>query len=114
MKLEINGKTLTAKLSDSTAAGELAEKLKAGPVTLTLNEYGGFEKVGKLPWALTAEDTQIAAQPGDILLYQGNQITVMYGENAWRYTRLATVTGVTAAELAAFLGEGNPQVTLTL
>ena len=114
MKLEINGKTLTAKLSDSTAAGELAEKLKAEPVTVTLNEYGGFEKVGKLPWALTAEDTQIAAQPGDILLYQGNQITVMYGENAWRYTRLATVTGVTAAELAAFLGEGNPQVTLML
>ena len=70
--IDVNGNKLTAALADSTAAKELAEKLKTEPVTVTLNEYGGFEKVGKLPWSLTKTDESIVTEAGDIMLYQGN------------------------------------------
>ncbi len=42
--VSVNGKELTASFADSTAAKELAEKLKEAPVTVKLEEYGGFEK----------------------------------------------------------------------
>ena len=70
--IDVNDNKLTAALADSTAAKELAEKLKAEPVTVTLNEYGGFEKVGDLPWSLTKSDKQVSTEPGDIMLYQGD------------------------------------------
>ena len=60
--LSVNGTELTASLADSIAAQELTEKLKAEPVTVTLNEYGGFEKVGKLPWSLTKNDEPVITE----------------------------------------------------
>ncbi|WP_207718988.1 cyclophilin-like fold protein [Oribacterium sp. oral taxon 102] len=33
-------------------------------------------------------DEQIITVPGDIILYQGNQITIYYDENTWNFTRL--------------------------
>lgn len=112
--LSIGGKTLTAVPADTEAAAELIEKLRTEPVTLELSEYGGFEKVGRLPWALPRNDTQISAQAGDILLYQGNQMTVFYGENAWSYTRLAHLENISQAELAELFGSGDITVTLSL
>ena len=114
IQISVNGQTLTAVPADTEAAAALAEKLRTEPLTLKLNEYGGFEKVGKLPWALPRSDSQISAQAGDILLYQGNQMTIFYGENAWSYTRLARLENITQAELAALFGSGDVTVTLSL
>ena len=113
LKLYVNGTELTATLSGSTAAKELTEKLKAGSVTVTLNEYGGFEKVGKLPWALTKTDETIAAEAGDIMLYQGNQMTIFYNPNSWSYTKLGHIDNITGEELEELFGEGNITVTLS-
>ncbi len=114
MKLTVNGTTLTAAFSDTQAARELAERLAEAPVTVSLSEYGGFEKVGKLPWTLNRTDVQTETKPGDIMLYQGNQMTVFYGTNTWSYTSLASIEGVTAEELAALFGSGDISVTLSL
>ena len=113
LKLSVNGTELTATLADSTAAKELAEKLKAEPVTVTLNEYGGFEKVGKLPWSLTKTDESIVTEAGDIMLYQGNQMTIFYNSNSWSYTKLGSIDNITGEELAKLFGEGNITVTLS-
>ncbi len=112
--LSVNGQELTASFSDSTAAKELTEKLKAEPVTVTLNEYGGFEKVGKLPWPLTRTDANTETEPCDIMLYQGNQMTIFYNSNSWSYTKLGHIENTTQKELKALLGEGNATVTLSL
>ncbi len=112
-KISVNGTELTATLADSTAAKELAEKLKAEPVTVTLNEYGGFEKVGKLPWSLTKTDESIVTEAGDIMLYQGNQMTIFYNSNSWSYTKLGHIDNITGEELAKLFGEGNITVTLS-
>ncbi|SDB45268.1 hypothetical protein SAMN02910317_02298 [Ruminococcaceae bacterium FB2012] len=113
LKIYINGTELTATLADSTAAKELAEKLKAEPVTVKLNEYGGFEKVGKLPWSLTQTDESTVTEAGDIMLYQGNQITIFYNSNSWSYTKLGSIDKITGEELAKLFGEGNITVTLS-
>ena len=112
--IDVNDNKLTAALADSTAAKELAEKLKAEPITVTLNEYGGFEKVGDLPWSLTKTDEQLSTEPGDIMLYQGNQMTIFYNSNSWSYTKLGSIENTTQEELKALFGEGDVTVTLSL
>lgn len=113
LKISVNGTELTATLAESTAAKELAEKLKDEPATVTLNEYGGFEKVGKLPWSLTKTDESIVTEAGDIMLYQGNQMTIFYNSNSWSYTRLGHIDNITGEELANLFSEGNITVTLS-
>ena len=112
--VDVNGNKLTASLADSTAAKELAEKLKAGSVTVTLNEYGGFEKVGDLPWSLTKSDKQVSTEPGDIMLYQGDQMTIFYNSNSWSYTKLGHIENTTQEELKTVFGEGDVTVTFSL
>ena len=112
--IDVNGNKLTAALADSTAAKELAEKLKSGSVTVMLNEYGGFEKVGDLPWSLTKSDKQVSTEPGDIMLYQGDQMTIFYNSNSWSYTKLGSIENTTQEELESLFGEGDITVTLSL
>ena len=81
---------LVVTLADTDAARALAEKLQEGPVTVSLHAYGGFEKVGPLPWGLPASDGQTTAQPGDVMLYQGNQIRYSPARTAGPTPRSAT------------------------
>ena len=98
---------LTATLADNSSAVAFYELLKKGPLTVKLNEYGGFEKVGSLGTSLPRNDRQVKTSAGDIMLYQGNQITIFYNGNSWSYTPLGKVDGVTQAELKKILGKGN-------
>ena len=104
--IEVNGHTLTAELADNEAARALAELAEEG-FTAKLNEYGGFEKVGKLPQSLPKSDERITTEAGDIMLYQGNQMTIFYGSNAWSYTKLGHITGVSQQELNDIFGSGD-------
>ena len=112
--ISVNGRELTASLADTTAAKEFAEKLKDEPVTVTLSEYGGFEKVGDLPWPLTKSDEDTETEPGDIMLYQGDKMTIFYNSNSWSYTKLGHIENTTQEELKTVLGEGDVTVTLSL
>ncbi len=98
---------LTATLADNSSATAFYKLLEKGPVTIKMNEYGGFEKVGSLGTSLPRSDSQIATTAGDIMLYQGKQITIFYNNSSWSYTRLGKVDGVTQAELKKILGKGN-------
>lgn len=105
---------MTATLAVNDATEELAEKLAAGPVTITMNNYGGFEKVGALPWSLPTSDTRIVTKPGDIMLYAGNNMVIFYGENVWAYTPLGVLDTADPQEIGNFVGNGNKQVTIAL
>ena len=98
---------LTATLSDNSSAMAFYELLEKGPVTIKMTDYGNFEKVGPLGTKLPRNDTQITTQAGDIILYQGNQITIYYDTNSWNFTRLGKVDGVTQTELKQILGKGD-------
>ena len=112
--IKAGDKSFYAAFEDNTSAKALIEKLNSGEITVNMHDYGSFEKVGTLPWTLPRNDTQITTVPGDIILYQGNQITIYYDENSWSFTKLAHIGGATKQALLSVLGEGNVSVTLSL
>jgi hypothetical protein len=114
--ITIGGETQTASLIDNAATRELVTRLQDGPITLTLNSSGGFEIWGPLGFALPTSNEQVNAQPGDIVLYNGNNICLFYGSNTWSYTRLGHIDDLTQSQLRSFLkaGESNISVTLSL
>ena len=71
---------------------------------------GNFEKVGDLPWELPRNDETITTGPGDVILYQGDQITIYYDENTWDFTRLARIEDVSREELLEAFGVGDVTV----
>ena len=113
MNITAGGKTITATLADNATAKALAEKLKSGSVTVDM-KANGFEHYGPLGFSLERHDEQISAVSGDIMLYNGDNICVFYGNNSWSYTRLGKVDGKTADELKAFFGTGTISVTYSL
>ena len=104
----IGDAVFTATFADTQAAREFAQML---PVTITLDDYSGFEKVGSLGKTLTTSNSQITTQPGDIILYSGNQIVLFYGSNSWSYTRLASIDDLTG--WAHAIGRGIDSVSVT-
>lgn len=99
--------TLTATLADNSSATAFYTLLKKEPLTVDMHDYGSFEKVGPLGTSLPRNDTQITTTAGDIILYQGNQITIYYDTNSWNFTRLGKVDGKSQAELKEILGKGD-------
>ena len=81
--------------------------LAQGDVRVAMRDYGGFEKVGALGTTLPTNDEPITTEPGDVILYQGNQITIYYAANTWRFTRLGKIQGVSESELKKILGKGG-------
>ena len=112
--LKVGGNTMTATLTDNEATRELTKLLEQGDITIRMSDYGGFEKVGALPQSLSTSNTQITTAPGDIMLYQGNQMVIFYGSNSWSYTRLGKIDGATVSNLRQFLGNGDIVLTLSL
>lgn len=112
--ITVGDTNIEASFADNSSAEAFKEKLQEGPLTLSLHDYGNFEKVGALGFELPRNDTQITTEPGDVILYQGNQITIYYDTNSWNFTRLGKIQNVTQDELKEFLGEGDVSVTFSL
>ena len=116
IKITVSGKTLPVKIEDNEATKALVAALRKASITYEARDYGGFEKVGSLGLTLPANNSQITTQPGDVILYSGNQIVLFYGSNSWSYTRIGKMQYGSLDELKSFLkaGEGNISVTLSL
>lgn len=112
LKITVGDQEWLATFEDNSSAEEFRELLTQGPLTVEMEDYGGFEKVGPLGTTLTRNDTQITTQPGDVILYQGNQITIYYGTNSWSFTKLARINDPSG--LQEKLGSGTVSVTFSL
>lgn len=108
--IEANGRTFYAEPEDNSSAEAFLDALSIEPLEVELHDYGDFEKVGPLPWDLPRNDETITTVPGDVILYQGNEITIYYDENTWDFTRLAKIGGVTREDLLEVFGDGNVTV----
>lgn len=111
--ITVNGRTMTATLADTEAAKQLFSRLDNGTLTVRMNDYGGFEKVGDLPWALPISNRQITTSAGDIMLYQGDNIVIFYGSNSWSYTPLGRIDGASASEIRNFLSGSSINATFS-
>lgn len=114
IKMKVNEEVLNVKLEKNTAASVLVQILKNRDITIEVNDYGGFEKVGNLDFSLPMSDSQITTSSGDIMLYQGNKITIFYESNTWSYTRLGKIVGKTSEELKSIFGYRRTTIVFSL
>ena len=112
MNVTVSNVSFTATLENNQAAQALVDMMRNGPLTLAMQDYAGFEKVGPLGTSLPASDVQTTTQSGDIVLYNRNTIVIFYGSNYWSYTRLGHIDDLTG--WADALGSGDVSVTFSL
>ena len=113
MYITIDNVTQSATLVTNAATEELMEALKSGDITLTLND-NVFEIWGALDRTLPTSNEQMTAQPGDIVLYNGQYICIFYSSNSYNYTRLGKIEDLSENELRKFLKAGQNNITVTL
>ena len=114
MILLINDTPVQVAWEDNEAVAALREAVRENPLTISMSMYGGFEQVGPLGMSLPQSDTRITTDPGDIVLYSGDQMVVFYGSNTWAYTRLGHITDKTQAELTELLSNGDVIITVKM
>lgn len=85
--IEVDGETLTGRLTDSATARALAARL---PATLTFADYGGQEQIARLPAPLdtTGAPSTSDAPAGTIAYYVPDQSIVLY------YTDVGSFPGI--------------------
>ena len=112
MLLEVNGYTFEVELENNTSAEALKEYVSKEKRTLSLDDYGNFEKVGNLGITLPRNDETITTKEGDLILYLGNKLCLYYNQNTWDFTKLGHIKDTT--HLKEVLGKGSVQVTLLM
>ena len=112
MNVQIGDYSFSATLENNAAVEELLGMMKEGPVTIQMDDYSGFEKVGPLGRSLTTSNSQTTTSAGDIVLYNGSNIVMFYGSNSWSYTRIGKIEDLSDWEKA--LGSGSITAVFTL
>lgn len=110
----IDNRELKVVLENNSCTKELLNILKGKDLNVNLNDYGNFEKVGELGFNLPQSDSYINTSPGDIMLYQGNKLTIFYDYNSYTYTRIGKIKDINTSELKKILGSGKVNVTFEL
>jgi len=114
INLKIWDKTLDLPLEKNSATKALIEKLQEWDIIVNTREYWWFEKVGNLGFDLPREDKQITTEPGDLVLYQWNQISLFYESNSWSYTKLWKVGMASKEGLKEILWDWDVQLVFSL
>ena len=112
MIMTIGNTKVDVSWEDNDSVRELRELASSG-ITIQMSMYGGFEQVGSIGQSLSRNDKQTTTEPGDIVLYSGNQLVVFYGSNSWSYTRLGKIN-LSDEELDNLLGNGDVTITLSM
>ena len=108
--IRVGDASVSAVLEDNPSAKAFYQLLKQGNIKIDMKDYGSFEKVGPLGTKIVQSDEKITTVPGDIILYQGDKVTVYYAPNTYTFTKLGHINGATAENTKAFLGDGDPVV----
>lgn len=114
MFIHVGDSVLTATLSDNSSAEALVSLLREAPITIEMQDYANFEKVGELGQTLPRNDENLTTAPGDLILYLGSRFVIYYDSNTWEFTKLGKIDDITQHELKAILGGGDVTVTLSL
>lgn len=113
IEIQIGDTVMIAELENNDATAELTELLSDDEIVMSASNYGGFEKVCSIGQRLSRDDEQITTEPGDIMLYNGNQLVIFYDSNSWSYTPIGHIDA-SAEELEEFLSGDDEEVTIRL
>ncbi len=111
MKLIIGNTEVPVTWEDNDSVRAIMDMTSNQQLTIQMSMYGGFEQVGELGRSIVRNDRQITTDPGDIVLYAGNNIVVFYGSNSWAYTRLGHID-LSDDQLRDLLGNEDVKITL--
>ena len=111
MKLYIGDTEVPVTWEDNDSVKTIMDMVSDQPLTIQMSMYGGFEQVGELGQNIIRDDKQITTNPGDIVLYAGNNIVIFYGSNSWAYTRLGHIN-LSDDQLKDLLGNEDVKITL--
>lgn len=111
LTLKIGNTSVDVFWLDNESVKDLKKHVKDG-LTIELHQYGDFEQTGLLGFTLVSNDTQMSIGPGDIVLYNSNQICLYYDNNNWSFTKLGHIN-LSKSKLRESLAEEDT-VTITL
>ena len=114
MKLKINDTQVEIAWEDNESVDALMKLCSDTSLEIQMSMYGGFEQVGSIGETLPRDDEQTTTNPGDIVLYSGNQIVVFYGSNSWAYTRLGRIVNLSDDKLTNLLSNGDVMITISV
>ena len=100
----MNGNKLNVCWENNETVKELLSYTQTESIVVNATRYGGFEQVGSLPQGFSRNDVQMTTEPGDIVLYSGDQLVLFFGSNSWSYTKLGHIEGLSQDELSELLG----------
>ena len=112
--LKIDDQEVKVNWEDNESVEALKDLVLDQPLTIDMSMYGGFEQVGEIGTSITRNDSQTTTNPGDIVLYAGDNIVIFYGSNSWAYTRLGKIQNLNNDELKELLGNHDVKVELSL
>ena len=114
LQIKVNGEVLTATLEDNSSVQALIDLIGDGNLTLEMDDYSGFEKVGDLPESLPENNEELNTDAGDLILYQGKEFVIYYDQNSWSLTKLGHIDNISKEELQELLGDGSVTVELSM
>ena len=114
IKLKINDTVFDVRLENNSATEELIKILEKEDITINATDYGNFEKIGELGFTLPTSDENMNTKSGDIVLYQGNQISLFYNSHSWSYTKIGEIENINSTQLKETLGNGDVTFILSL
>ena len=110
--LKINNQEVDVSWLDNNSVEEL-KKLAEDGLTINMHMYCDFEQVGSIGSTISSTDMNITTSPGDIVLYQSNQLVIFYDSNTWDYTKLGHIN-LSKSELNDLLGNGDVSMMLII
>jgi hypothetical protein len=111
MTVSVNGTAFAATLLDTPTAAAFRAML---PLSVTMSELNGNEKLYRFPTALPVQaSVPPAIHTGDLMLYGSNTLVLFYKSfpTTYSYTRIGRVDDPAGLEHA--LGSGDVAVTFT-
>lgn len=91
LKLYIDDVEVDVQWEDNESVKQISNLAKKNSIIINSHQYGGFEQVGDIGQNIVSNDIQMTTEPGDIVLYAGNNIVVFFGSNSWFYTKLGKI-----------------------
>lgn len=111
LRLKINDQEVDVSWQDNPSVDEL-KQLAKNDLQISMHRYGGFEQVGSLGQSIISSDKRITTSPGDIVLYDSENIVIFYGSNTWEYTRLGHIN-LDETQLSSLLGNEDVSIFLS-
>lgn len=105
----INGTIADVQWEENEATDELLSYVQNESIVVHTTIYGGFEQVGRLPQNFPRNDVPMTTEPGDVVLYSGNQLVIFFGSNSWSYTKLGHIN-LPAEKLTELLNRNEAAV----